>query len=547
MDDRTERPRQQPDLSKYPKLSREQAGHLRHFHNLLSRPDNDWHLMGSQEPLQEFLDAYRYQLATMAYAAGLAHYHRQPALRGVYKPLVRRAIRKMLLRAVWAYWFNTSMAGVATDPDLKALRKPWADPVARENIMYSGHLLMMVSLYAMLFDDDEFEAPGALTFVWDPVFFGMGPETFSYSAQTLQDAILGEMESNGWIGSCCEPNCVFVVCNQFPLIGVRLRDARRGTSVIEGVLEKYTAAWKEKGLVGPDGLFPDFWMVRQDVTRPASDPAWTAWGSAFMNAWNSAFVRSHFDEQSLGHVTSTGGEVRLNQPPVAAEFRKLVKERGASPSSRGTLETARRNVKEAMRDGEPGQGKGFPYTKPTFGYVAQWLSELGKDAALDGLLEYADKNLNPTWERGGLYYPRNDQRFDSELEWTHMDPFSGNAAIGYARLNVEDGQRIIWERPWTAEAVASRPYVDGVTLDDGVDFPRGDWDPASGLLVLTVRTWDGDVRAIRPVVKGLGPGPWDVFVGGELASSRVLSTGEDIALEVQVGGADLDVIVVKRV
>ncbi|EFQ28175.1 uncharacterized protein GLRG_03319 [Colletotrichum graminicola M1.001] len=425
MDNWTEHPRQ-PDLSKYPKLSQEQTGHLRHFHNLVSS---------------------------------------------------------------WT---------------------PWADPVARENIMYSGHLLMMVSLYAMLFDDDGFEAPGALRFVWDPLFFGMGPETFSYNAQTLQDTILREMEGNGWIGSCCEPNCVFVVCNQFPVSPFPDSGQTRLT----------WAAWDKKGLVGPDGLLPDFWMVRQNVTLPARDPAWTAWGCVFMNAWNSAFVRSHFDEQSLGHVTNTGGEVRLNQPPVAAEFRKIVKEHVASPTSRATLETARRT--------------------PTFGYVAQWLSEMGKDAALEGLLEYADKNLGPTWERGGLYYPRNDQRFDGELEWTHMDPFSGNAAIGYARLNVEDGQRIMWERPWTAEAVASRPHVDGV------DFPRGDWDPASGLLVLTVRTWDGGAKAIRPVVKGLEPGPWDVFVGGELAVSRVLSAGEDIALEVQVGAADLDIVVMKR-
>lgn len=31
--------------------------------------------------------------------------------------------------------------------------------------MYSGHLLLMVSLYAMLFDDDEFEKEGGLKFL----------------------------------------------------------------------------------------------------------------------------------------------------------------------------------------------------------------------------------------------------------------------------------------------------------------------------------------------------------------------------------------------
>ncbi|KAF2211305.1 hypothetical protein CERZMDRAFT_43413 [Cercospora zeae-maydis SCOH1-5] len=123
------------DLARCPKLSLEQLGHIRHFHNLASQLDGEWKHMGSQEPLQEFLDAYRYQMATMAYAAGAAHYHRQPILRSPYKTLFRQLIHKMLHRAVWGYWFNPSLGGIQTDPDLKELRKPWADPVVRENIM----------------------------------------------------------------------------------------------------------------------------------------------------------------------------------------------------------------------------------------------------------------------------------------------------------------------------------------------------------------------------------------------------------------------------
>lgn len=205
------------NLSEYPKLTEEQAGHLRHFYNLASQTDGEWHHMGTQEPMQEFLDAYRYQLATMVYATAATLYHRQDALRGVYKPLIRRLIHKMLRREVWGYWFTTSLGGKTTDPSLTELRKPWADPIVRENIMYSGHLLLMTSLYAMLFDDDEFEHDESLSFHWNPLFFGLGPETFSYKNQTLQEAILREMERNGWVGVCCEPNAVFVVCNQFPV------------------------------------------------------------------------------------------------------------------------------------------------------------------------------------------------------------------------------------------------------------------------------------------------------------------------------------------
>lgn len=82
---------------------------------------------------------------------------------------------------------------------------------------YSGHLLLMTTLYAMLFDDDRYEEEGALTFLYNPVFYGMGPETYPYTRSTLQDAIVKEMERNGWLGVCCEPNSIFIVCNQFPV------------------------------------------------------------------------------------------------------------------------------------------------------------------------------------------------------------------------------------------------------------------------------------------------------------------------------------------
>lgn len=214
-------PSSQPPVrvSDYPKLDAKQAGHLRHFHNLVTQPDGEWHHFGSLEGQQEWDDAYRYQLATMSYAIGAAHYHRLPALRVAFKSLLRQVIHKMLRREVWGYWFDTSHGGNLLNPDLKELRKPWADPVIKENIMYSGHLLLMTSLYAMLFDDDEFEQPGSLTFRWNPLFWGLGKQEFVYDNRSLQQVIQNQMEENEWVGVCCEPNAVFVVCNQFPVSG----------------------------------------------------------------------------------------------------------------------------------------------------------------------------------------------------------------------------------------------------------------------------------------------------------------------------------------
>ena len=130
----------QIDLSVIPKLTLEQAGHIRHFYNMASQPDNLWSHMGSQEPGQEWLDSYRYQLANATYAASLAHYHRLPAARSIFKDLVERLIKRMLLPAVWNYWYLTSQGGNRTNPDAKEMRKPWADPIVRENIMVSSSL-----------------------------------------------------------------------------------------------------------------------------------------------------------------------------------------------------------------------------------------------------------------------------------------------------------------------------------------------------------------------------------------------------------------------
>ncbi len=75
----------------------------------------------------------------------------------------------------------------------------------------------MVSLYSMLFDDDRYDQEDSIVFEWNPMWWGMGPERYCYNKMKLQRTILGEMERVGWMGACCEPNTVFIVCNQFPV------------------------------------------------------------------------------------------------------------------------------------------------------------------------------------------------------------------------------------------------------------------------------------------------------------------------------------------
>ncbi|KAJ0162144.1 hypothetical protein CTA2_5049 [Colletotrichum tanaceti] len=528
------------DLSKYEKLDRKQAGHLRHFHNLVDQMDGDWHGMGSQQDAhQEFIDAYRYQLAQMSYGAAVAHYHRLPAARSVFKPLLRRIIHKMLRPEVWGYWYLTSQSGSFVDPDLTELRKPWADPVAAENIMYSGHLLLMTSLYAMLFDDDEFEKPGSIAFTWAPIFWGFGPETYRYDNRSLQTAIVTQMERNNWVGVCCEPNSVFVVCNQFPLIAMRYNDVRDGVDTVSHVLEKYSKAILDRGLLGRDGLYPEWLYLKQGRLVPPKGVTSAAWANAFMNAWNTDFVYSSYDKQAFGFIMPVDGAFRLQDPAVALEFRKLAQTEGPG----GYDETAL--LDKARAEAAKLPPNPFPLTAPYLGYVVLWLSELGKEKELGDLLEYADSRLQPTWERGGLFYPRNNTTVNDKGDWVHIDPFTGNAAIGYARLNVKDGQKIMWDKPWTRETLASRPWVDQVSLSQGVDCLRACWDDEEKLLVLTLRTWDDGSVKVQPVARNLSAGFWGVYVQGELVRRDAVEDGGSLSVDVEVTGNDLDIVFLK--
>ncbi|KAF6788484.1 hypothetical protein CSOJ01_14997 [Colletotrichum sojae] len=498
--------------------------------------------MGSQEPGQEWIDAYRYQLATMAYAAGAAHYHRLPLLRSPFKKLMEGMIRKMLLRDVWGYWFLTSHGGVMLDPDLKELRKPWADPVVRENIMYSGHLLLMVSLYAMLFDDDRFDKEGGIAFHWNPVFWGMGPETFSYSRKTLQDAILKEMEQEKWIGVCCEPNSIFVVCNQFPLIAIKYNDVRDEVDVSPGVLEKYRAAWAAKGMVQEDGLLYEWYSPKQDRKMPTTDVSNSAWAIAFMNSWNPEFAQKTSENLSTGFLAkpSAGNHVIVPHPKVSFKIRELAASEGVDPMDPETFSRAAEAVAEDIA-----KEHRWPWTKPHFAYALLWRSELGDRGALDGMLAYADDALGPRWEDGGLFYPaREGEQFDYEAPG--VDVLTGNAAVAYARLNIPDGQRNMYENPWGEEHFATAPFMEGVEMSSGVDFLRGSWDGEVGALAVTVRSWDGTKKCIQPSFRGLPDGRYGVYENGVLRRrAEVRGRDSSIVLDLEVSGEELDVVILK--
>ena len=413
--------------------------HLRHIMNLSRQQPGDWSDMGPYDPSQEGDDAYRYQLAYMAYGLALAQYHHTPAYRELWKDTIARLIEKMMRWEVWGYWELTSRGSKVLDPDLTALGDGWIDPVMRQNVMYSGHLLAMVSMYDMLYRDGRYDEEGSLTFRFRPVFRGMGPEDFPYDHGKLVRAIHAEFERNDFLGCECEPNAVFVYCNQFPLLGFMHYDHTHGTSYADETVPKFKQRWQQHTTMfgdEPDADLPIFFRKRQNdfIYEESADNnegiTAVAWASV-MHAWLPEYVEMVYPrarDQILRHMDD--GTLAVN---LTGYYDKYL-EYQRNPGHHAT---------DPMMVGVH-----------IFGTLALAAAEVGDHETLHGLLEYADRQMNPTWKNGGVFYPRNDDLSSPG----YVTALVGNALLASARLCPQDGFRQLYEQPWTAE-VLERPEL----------------------------------------------------------------------------------------
>lgn len=486
------------DVSALPLLDDKQLGHLQHIRNIGNRLGGDWRGMDADDPLQYGFSSYRYPLAHMAYTLAAAHYHHLPAAPAVIRGDYERIFEKITRLDVWSYWKDTSASGKQFNSDITELRPTWTDPVKHENIMYSGHLLAMMGYHSMLFDSDRFYEPGSLTFTYNPFSGGLTgkPEVYAYDFHKLSEVIYDQFEASNWLGVPCEPNMVFLICNQFPIVGWRYYDHRQGTDLARTVSSRYAKAWTERGWLDDD-QFVSMLMVEQDMVQ--GDSYMTPWMHPYMNTWNGPMMRRLYPRQISGALRELeDGTTRPWAFDSVAEVRAALK--------------AGRSTKDIDDSGAGGDQR--------FGFVTMWLSEMG-DPQLSRVLAYADKNLNPTWEKGGLFYPRNDVVFDDRKRYTYMESFTGNALIGQARLNVDDGYRKMYRHPWGKEHFAQPALSE---LSGAVGVARASYVPRRKALVLTLRA-DAEHRpapvglTIRNARQGRG---WKLYAGrDELASGRV--------------------------
>jgi hypothetical protein len=208
----------------------------------------------------------RYQAAFAGYAfAALGM--RTPACPVIAAAGLRDAIDHLLERRAWAYvsryWKN----------------KPWfPDPVANENIMYSGHLLQLVALYEALTGDDCYRTKG-FDFVWDE------KTRFHYTTLTLAEAVVRQMRRNACGGVACEPGLVFFPCNNHPQVGLLILE-NLGLGHWRAERQKWEH-WALNSYAAPfgHGAFRLAYYLPARAIIPASHPGLDGWSLLWYQPW----------------------------------------------------------------------------------------------------------------------------------------------------------------------------------------------------------------------------------------------------------------------
>ncbi|KQX23404.1 MULTISPECIES: linalool dehydratase/isomerase domain-containing protein [unclassified Sphingomonas] len=443
--------------NRLPELDDLQLGSLRRMLNLAGQLPDDWSGMMGPTTMQEDFGGLRFQLAYMSYALALAHVHRLPAAPGLFKQPFEQLIEKMLSPDVWSYWHYVSTGNGPINRAQGELPAQW-NPVGNDNIMYSAYIQSMALMYHYIFRDDRYARQGALTFAVKAMFWGDGSLRFPYDERSLSEHLYWGMVERGFLGIACEPNCVFQICNQPPILGFRMHDLVYGTDRADEVMQGYERAWEDFGILTEDGHFNMMVMEQERVVVTPPEAPWVDfWLAALMHAWKPELVEERFPD----HIARWG---------IAAPHDTL----WVPPTVQYKIDMS---PLVSARD---------------HGWAAVAASEVGDDQALARLLGYADRFLNPVREKGAYYYPRHDAPTDAEGRMSVMDPHTGNVLLGYARLNVKGGLRKLFEGPLT-DAHFAAPAL--AALSPGIDVRRAIYDAERRMLALTLQPIEGPVDA----------------------------------------------------
>ncbi|CAK0801243.1 unnamed protein product, partial [Prorocentrum cordatum] len=148
----------------------------------------------------------RYHLAFCGYAAASV-LMRCPAYTVRLRRILRQVIEAMLAHRTWGY-----MGAYWPGPGTQS--RPFG---CEENVMWTGHLLQLVTMYEALTGDPSYRRPGGIV-----ARDAAGAPADATDTVALAELCARAMRQNVVGGMCCEPGLVFFQCQNHCHLGFRL-------------------------------------------------------------------------------------------------------------------------------------------------------------------------------------------------------------------------------------------------------------------------------------------------------------------------------------
>ena len=464
-------------------LTLENLGMLNYLRGVFTQPADRWDgFYPAVSPSMNF--ALRYQLAFGTYALA-AMAQRTPSYRAPYAEAMRAAIERMLSVQAWGYWRAPEQEGagalassghvaVLVSPHRREEAGPPSDPIARDNLQYSGHLSVMLGLYEKLTGDTRYDSPFTLR---DPE---SGVE-YTYTHGEVAERIHEQMQRNSFGGVCCEPGMAYVPCNNYALGSNTLHDALHGTDYSRGNARWLKTVRDRMVLKWPAvrGVFGTAYMKDLKLATPVAFNFTDAWGLAFLLPFDRPLVRRLY-----------------------GRFRKRGVERADGAARVGSS-----SMSERMEISDAGINTGFG------AILAQGMGDRALYAAFG---RYAAASLGPTWDGDRYFYTAAHRTLHTTALFALAAAIEPGGA-DFARLFTAPPDR----------ASLSAPYLASVDAPGGsVGVSRAEFDPAARKLTVALRQVGSltALRDARPIdaalaIANAGASP-HVEVGGAAVSSE---------------------------
>lgn len=365
------------DPNKYPAVSKEEWGQLRWVLKIANQPLGDFTNYQSTDEIGD--SARRFEIAFSGYFLGAEQYNKFPAWVGPIKNAYDRLIQKMLEKEVWRYWSVDSAGRPLYQPDFNKPDAPTANPVAYRNIMYSGHVGMMIGQYETLYRDFKWDHPGSIVLKWNE------HTQFVYDNKSLQEVMFLQMITNPVPGIECEPNAIFSACNQHPILSWKHYDYLHNTRFFAAAAPLFKK-WFNETLVNKETHVLAFaYLIKQGY-------ALAEWNPKLGNKLDAKLEKAVKDGKLSLNSSSlsgwTGTFMHAWAPEVIEELYPYMKKDFLRVNPDGTEKV-----------------KTDKLCKPDFmGFFTMLAAEMGDDETKEKLLKRANEFYDPIWEDGTFHY-----------------------------------------------------------------------------------------------------------------------------------------------